>query len=621
MERAGKSNNAQWQAERTAFESHIAELQTVITHLEANGSRCRQEIESQNQTVAQLQKELGEVIVLYGQSVKKIEALTENKLAMEKEFQDNMATIVTLDLANQRQIEECNNLNIQRDDAVKEISYLEHKLETEAKSVAELTQKIAELQASMENHQVQCSEEKTAQESTIVDLQRKLEISVKEALEIKETLESLNQHLTELQDKHEKLQASYEQALADVKTLSEHKLLNEKAIESHKANILEMQSTSKNQLDLYSNLECENKRLDQDKSDLQTQLQEQADCMEELTQKLHFMENAVESNRAQWHTERTALESDVAELQTAVSNFEASGSCDKQKIESLNQTVAQLQTEHDQLEVSYEQSVKEIQTLTENKLAMEKAIEDDMATISTLDSANQRQIEEINNLNSQRDEAMKEISNLKSKHEREVESVKEMTQKVVELETSIESHKVKCSEEKTAQESTIVDLQRKLDISVKEALEKDQTVDSLNQHLTDIQDKHEKLQASYEKTLQTCSELQKEKDQAGLHQLESLLHTHKMQSEQLLQAKLQNKEIELPLKQGNTQQQKTIDELQNDNSRLATAWKTMQEKCVSLEKANKELKQKLSGYNEIMEILDRYRVSSCSDCSLCLQYK
>ena len=395
-------------------------------------------------------------------------------------------------------------------------------------------------------------------------------------------------------------------------------LLSEKTIADHLATILDLQEDNKTQLDLYSKLECEKVCLEREKTDIQTQFQ---NTKEELMQKVLDMERAGKSNNAQWQAERTAFESHIAELQTVITHLEANGSRCRQEIESQNQTVAQLQKELGEVIVLYGQSVKKIEALTENKLAMEKEFQDNMATIVTLDLANQRQIEECNNLNIQRDDAVKEISYLEHKLETEAKSVAELTQKIAELQASMENHQVQCSEEKTAQESTIVDLQRKLDISVKEALEKDQTLDSLNQHLTDIQDKHEKLQASYEQTLETCSELQKERDQAGLHQLESLLHTHKMPSEELLQAKLQNKEMELLLQQGNTQQQKNIDELQGDNSRLATACETTEEKCMSLEKANKELEQKLSGYNENMQILDRYKVSSCSDCSLCLQYK
>ena len=618
MEKAGKNDRAQWNEEKSNLQSDIVDLQATVKGLEATQSSYMQELEVQSQSAAQMQIDKDKLKASYEEIVEEARTMAQQKVDMERSIEDKMATILHLQLANQKQEEECTNLKEQGDNFAEQIASLESSLEERDRCVAEMKQQSAELQRSIEQNEVQWEEEKAVWESSNVNLQAKLEQSVKETREKEQSVASLNHSLTKLKDEHEKLQVSREEMLADVKTLNEQRLLSEKTIADHLATILDLQQDNKTQLDLYSKLECEKSCLERDKTNIQTQFQ---NTKEELMQKILDIESAGKTNNAQWQAERTAFESHVAELQTAITHLEANESRCRQEIESQNQTVAQLQKELGEVKVSYKQSVKEIEALTENKLAMEKEIKDNMATISTLESANKRQIEECNNLNNQRDNAVKEISNLEHKLETEAKSVAELTQKVAELQASMENHQVQCSEEKTAQESTIVDLQRKLDISVKEALEKDQTVDSLNQHLTDIQDKHEKLQASYEKTLQTCSELQKEKDQAGLHQLESLLHTHKMQSEQLLQAKLQNKEIELPLKQGNTQQQKTIDELQNDNSRLATAWKTMQEKCVSLEKANKELKQKLSGYNEIMEILDRYRVSSCSDCSLCLQYK
>ena len=505
--------------------------------------------------------------------------LEAEKLSKETAVNDQLATIADLELTNQTQQETCSSLQCENYCLVQEKSRLQTKLQEDMECLAELRETILGMEQAGKNDRAQWDEEKANLQSDIVDLQATVKgLEATQSSYIQE-LEVQSQSAAQMQIDKDKLKASYEKIVEEARTMTQQKADMEKSIEEKMTTILRLQLANQKQVEECIILKEQGGNFAEKIASLESSLEQRDRCVAEMKEQSAELQMSIKQSEIQWEEEKAVWESSNVNLQAKLKQSVGETRENEQSVACLNQYLTKLKDEHEKLQVSHEEMLADVKTLNEQRLLSEKTIADHLATILDLQEDNKTQLD------------------------------------------SIKSHKAQCSEEKTAQESTIVDLQRKLDISVKEALEKDQTVDSLNQHLTDIQDKHEKLQASYEKTLQTCSELQKEKDQAGLHQLESLLHTHKMQSEQLLQAKLQNKEIELPLKQGNTQQQKTIDELQNDNSRLATAWKTMQEKCVSLEKANKELKQKLSGYNEIMEILDRYRVSSCSDCSLCLQYK
>ena len=279
--------------------------------------------------------------------------------------------------------------------------------------------------------------------------------------------------------------------------LQAEKLSKETAVNDQLATIADLELTNQTQQETCSSLQCENDCLVQEKSRLQTKLQEDMECLAELRETILGMEQAGKNDRAQWDEEKANLQSDIVDLQATVKGLEATQSSYIQELEVQSQSAAQMQIDKDKLKASYEKIVEEARTMTQQKADMEKSIEEKMTTILRLQLANQKQVEECIILKEQGGNFAEKIASLESSLEQRDRCVAEMKEQSAELQMSIKQSEIQWEEEKAVWESSNVNLQAKLKQSVGETRENEQSVACLNQYLTKLKDEHEKLQVSH----------------------------------------------------------------------------------------------------------------------------